>query len=86
MLTDEIIAPKSNTMRKTYSNEEAAEATLAYFKGDQLATSVWLNKYALKDSFGNLYEKTPDDMHWRIANEIARIEANYPNPMTGGDF
>ena len=86
MLTDEIIAPKSNTMRKTYSNEEAAEATLAYFKGDQLATSVWLNKYALKDSFGNLYEKTPDDMHWRIANEIARIEANYPNPMTAEEI
>jgi len=86
MLTDEIIATKSDTMQKTYSYEEASEATLVYFKGDQLATSVWLSKYALKDSFGNLYEKTPDDMHWRIANEIARIEANYPNPMSAKEI
>ncbi len=67
---------------QTYSQEEALEASRQYFKGDDLAASVWLNKYALKDSNGNLYERTPDDMHRRIASEIARIEARYPNPMT----
>lgn len=67
---------------KTYSFEEAFEATLKYFDGDQLAARVWVNKYAMKDSFGNIFEKTPVDMHWRIANEIARIEKKYPNPMT----
>jgi ribonucleoside-diphosphate reductase alpha chain len=67
--------------RKTYSQEEALEASLAYFKGDGLAAQVWLNKYALKDSEGNIYERTPDDMHHRIAKEIARIENKYPNPM-----
>lgn len=67
---------------KTYSFEEAYEATLKYFDGDQLAARVWVNKYAMKDSFGNIFEKTPVDMHWRIANEIARIEKKYPNPLT----
>lgn len=67
--------------RKTYSQEEALEASLAYFKGDSLAAQVWLNKYALKDSDGNIYESSPDDMHHRIAKEIARIEDKYPNPM-----
>jgi ribonucleoside-diphosphate reductase alpha chain len=67
---------------KTYSQDEAFAATLAYFKGDDLAARVWLNKYALKDSFGNLYERTPDDMHRRIASEIARVEQRYANPMT----
>ncbi len=70
------------TIRKTYTHEEALEASLKYFKGDDLATRVWINKYALKDSQGHLYEKTPDDMHWRIAKEIARIEQKYPNPLT----
>ncbi len=64
-----------------YSYEEAFDASLKYFNGDQLAARVWVTKYALKDSFGNIYEKTPDDMHKRIASEIARIENNYPNPM-----
>lgn len=73
---------KSATNLKTYTHEEATKATLAYFNGDELATSVWLNKYALKDSYGNLYEKSPEDMHWRIAKEIARIESRYPNPLT----
>ena len=68
--------------RKTYTQEEAFKATLAYFKGDDLAARVWINKYALKDSKGNIYELTPDDMHRRIAKEIARIEHKYPNPMT----
>jgi ribonucleoside-diphosphate reductase alpha chain len=67
---------------KTYSFEEALEKTTLYFKGDTLAASVWINKYALKDSAGMLYECTPDDMHWRISREIARIEEKYPNPMT----
>ena len=60
--------------RKTYSFEEAYQASLVYFGGDELAARVWVNKYALKDSYGNLFEKTPADMHWRIANEVARIE------------
>jgi len=55
---------------------------LDYFGGDELAARVWVTKYALKDSFGNLFEKTPDDMHRRIAREIARVENNYPNPMS----
>lgn len=67
---------------KTYTTQQAFEATLEYFKGDDLAARVWVNKYALKDSDGNLYELTPDDMHRRIAREIARIEQKYPNPLT----
>ena len=62
--------------------EEARKATNDYFCGDELATQVWINKYALKDSAGNLYEKSPEDMHRRMAREIARIEAKYPNPMS----
>lgn len=65
-----------------YTQEEAFEASLKYFKGDDLAARVWLNKYALKDSEGHIFEKTPDDMHRRIAREIARIEVRYPNPMS----
>jgi ribonucleoside-diphosphate reductase alpha chain len=64
-----------------YTNDEAFQAALKYFKGDELAARVWVNKYALKDSDGNLYELTPDDMHCRLAREIVRIEENYPNPM-----
>ena len=67
---------------KTYSFEEAYEASLKYFNGDELAARVWVNKYAMKDSFGNIFEKAPEDMHWRIAREIERIEKKYPNPMT----
>tara|TARA_R110000796_G_scaffold10530_3_gene34926 strand:- start:73380 stop:75932 length:2553 start_codon:yes stop_codon:yes gene_type:complete len=67
--------------QKTYSQEEAFNASLEYFKGDDLAARVWVNKYALKDSQGNIYELTPDDMHHRIANEISRIEQKYPNPL-----
>jgi ribonucleoside-diphosphate reductase alpha chain len=61
--------------------EEVRKKAAEYFKGDELAANVWMNKYALKDSSGNLYETTPDEMHWRIAHEIARIEARYPNPL-----
>ncbi len=62
--------------------EEIREATLRYFKGDELATDAWIKKYALRDSFGNIYERTPDDMHRRIAAELARIEQKYPNPLS----
>ncbi|MGY5847786.1 adenosylcobalamin-dependent ribonucleoside-diphosphate reductase [Salegentibacter sp. HM20] len=68
--------------KKTYSQDEAFKASLEYFKGDDLAARVWVNKYALKDSDGNIYEKTPNDMHRRIAGEIARVEARYPNPLS----
>ena len=67
---------------KTYTYDEAYEASLAYFDGDELAARVWVSKYALKDSFGNIYEQSPSDMHRRIADEIARIEATYPNGMS----
>ena len=66
----------------TYSYDDAYNASLAYFEGDELAARVWLNKYAMKDSFGNIYERSPEDMHWRIANEIARVERKYPNPLS----
>lgn len=66
----------------TYTYDQAYEASLKYFGGDQLAARVWVSKYALKDSEGNLYELTPDDMHHRIASEIARIENRYPNPLS----
>lgn len=65
-----------------YSREEVYNATLKYFKGDELATNVWINKYALKDSYGNIFELTPDDMHHRIAKELARIEKKYPNSLS----
>lgn len=72
--------------KTTYSEEEAKKASINYFKGDELAAQVWINKYALKDSDQNLYEKTPDDMHWRLANEVARIEARYPNPLSAQEL
>ncbi|MBP3776633.1 MAG: adenosylcobalamin-dependent ribonucleoside-diphosphate reductase [Prevotella sp.] len=68
--------------KETYTYDEAFEASLAYFGGDELAARVWVNKYAMKDSFGNIYEKSPEQMHWRIANEIARIEQKYKNPLS----
>ena len=72
--------------KKTYSYDEAYNASLEYFKGDELAARVWVNKYAVKDSFGNIYEKSPEDMHWRIANEVARIEAKYPNAISAQEL
>ena len=68
--------------QKTYTFDEAFEASLKYFGGDELAARVWVNKYALKDSYGNIYELTPNDMHNRIADEIVRIENKYDSPMT----
>jgi ribonucleoside-diphosphate reductase alpha chain len=71
-----------NNPDQTYNYEEAYLSTLEYFRGDELAATVWINKYALKDSFGRIFEKNPDMMHRRIAREIARIEKNYPNPLS----
>ena len=68
--------------KKTFTQKEAELASVEYFKGDELAARVWSTKYALKDSYGNLYEQTPDDMHHRLAGEIARIEQKYANPMS----
>ena len=68
--------------QQTFDSEEAFQASLEYFRGDELAARVWLNKYALKDSYGNVYEKTPDDMHHRIASEIARVEKKYSNSLS----
>ena len=67
---------------KTYTFDEAYQASLDYFTGDELAAKVWVNKYALKDAFGNIYEQTPTDMHRRLAGEVARVEAKYPNPLS----
>jgi ribonucleoside-diphosphate reductase alpha chain len=71
-----------NNEKPVYSHEEAVDASIQYFKGDELAARVWANKYALKDSFGNLFEKSPDDMHRRLAREIHRVELKYKNPLS----
>ena len=71
---------------RTYTYDEAFNASLEYFSGDELAARVWVTKYAMKDSFGNIYEKSPADMHRRIANEIARIEKKYSNPMSAEEI
>ncbi|GHT67121.1 ribonucleoside-diphosphate reductase, adenosylcobalamin-dependent [Bacteroidia bacterium] len=68
--------------KKTYTHDEVVAAAKAYFGGDEMAADVWVNKYALKDSYGNIYEQTPADMHHRLAREIARIEKKYANPMS----
>lgn len=68
--------------QKTFTYDEAYQASLKYFDGDELAARVWVSKYALKDSFGNIYEESPADMHRRLAAEIGRIERNYPNPLS----
>ena len=70
----------------TYTYEEAYEESLNYFGGDELAARVWVNKYAMKDSYGNIYEKSPEHMHWRIANELARMEKKYPNPLSAEEL
>ena len=69
-------------MNDTYSYDEAFKASLEYFQGDELAARVWVNKYAMKDSFGHIYERSPRDMHHRLASELARVESRYPNAMT----
>ena len=72
--------------QKTYTFDEAQKASISYFTGDELAAKVWVNKYALKDGFGNIYEQTPIDMHRRLAREICRIENKYPNPLTENEL
>jgi ribonucleoside-diphosphate reductase alpha chain len=83
---DKVKTVQETTKNKTYSYQEALDKSTLYFKGDTLAANVWINKYSLKDSEGNLYECTPDDMHRRIARELARIEKRYPNPMSEDDI
>ncbi len=78
----EVAAMQKDDVPTTYSPDEAFVASVKYFKGDDLAARVWVNKYALKDSYGNIFELTPDDLHHRLSSEIARIEKNYPNPMS----
>lgn len=68
--------------QRVYTFEEAYNAALSYFNGDELAAKVWVNKYALKDAFGKIYEQSPEDMHWRLANEIGRIEEKYENGLS----
>ena len=81
--TDEIQLEKKQPGKlKKYDREDILRETIQYFNGDELAANVWLNKYTLKDSDGNVYEKTPDDMHRRLASEFARIEKKYPNPVS----
>jgi len=77
---------ENKTTKRTYTYDEALKNSIEYFKGDELAATVWLNKYALKDSYGNLYENTPDDLHRRLARELARIENKYPNPLTENEI
>lgn len=76
------ITLEEQKLKQTYSFDEAFKASLGYFDGDELAARVWVNKYALKDSQGKIYERTPDDMHRRLASEIGRIEKRYPNPLS----
>ncbi len=71
---------------KIYEYDDAVAASKVYFNGDELAAAVWVNKYAMKDSFGNIYERTPEDMHRRLANEFERIEKKYPNPLSVDDI
>ncbi len=82
MEVKEITPHQKNDSPPIYSPDEAFVASVKYFKGDDLAARVWVNKYALKDSYGNIFELTPDDLHHRLSSEIARIEKNYPNPMS----
>jgi ribonucleoside-diphosphate reductase alpha chain len=76
----------NGVVKKTYTYDEALQKSLQYFHGDELAANVWINKYALKDSAGNLFEASPTDMHWRMAKELARIERKYPNPLTASQI
>lgn len=86
MGTSLMLKKSEQTIEKTYTYEEALATATDYFKGDTLAASVWVNKYALKDSFGKIYEKSPDDMHRRIAKELARIESKYTNSLTESEI
>jgi ribonucleoside-diphosphate reductase alpha chain len=85
-LTGKVKKPKPAKELVIYPVEEIRKLATEYFRGDELAANVWLNKYALKDSQGNLYERTPDEMHWRIAHEVARIEKKYPKPVNAEEI
>ena len=86
MLTSTMVSKENpvaeERQERTYTFDEAFKKSLDYFNGDELAAKVWVNKYAIKDSYGKIYEQSPDDMHWRIARELARVERKYPNPMS----
>jgi len=82
LVTEKVEIDIMNETMKTYNRNEIFKSTLNYFNGDELATNTWINKYALKDSFGNIYELNPDDTHKRLAKEIHRIEQKYPNPLS----
>ncbi len=86
MTREKGVMEKSNEVEKPlqriFTYEEALKSSIEYFKGDELAATVWINKYALKDSFGNLFEQNPNDMHRRLAKELTRIEKNYPDPLS----
>ncbi|MCB0685968.1 MAG: hypothetical protein KDC53_05570, partial [Saprospiraceae bacterium] len=87
MDTKTLTKPKTKTKsteKQIFTYEEALNASIEYFNGDELAASVWLNKYALKDSNGNIYERSPEDMHHRLASELARVEKKYRNPLSAG--
>ena len=79
MFLDESKISTQKMKTKTYTYEEALASSKEYFNGDELAATVWLNKYALKDSYGNVYELNPNGMHRRIASELARIDSKYSN-------
>ncbi len=81
-IKEQITAYPIENKAKGYSHDEAYKESVKYFNGDELAARVWTSKYALKDSFNNIYEKSPDEMHRRIAKELARIEEKYPNPLS----
>ena len=86
MLVSTMVSEKNQIeeerQERTYTFDEAYKKSLEYFNGDELAAKVWVNKYAIKDSYGKIYERSPDDMHWRIARELARVERKYTNPMS----
>lgn len=82
----ETIIQKPSDAQNLFSFDEAMKSSVEYFRGDSLAASVWVNKYALKDSEGNLFELNPDQMHRRLAGEIFRIEQKYSNPMSEEDI
>jgi len=78
-MIDQITTKK---MEKTYTHEEVFEASLKYFEGDELAASTWINKYAVKDTAGNYFELSPENMHKRMADKFGGIEEMYGNDLT----
>ncbi|MEL6944486.1 MAG: ribonucleotide reductase N-terminal alpha domain-containing protein, partial [Bacteroidota bacterium] len=80
------VEQKSDSKAQVYTFQEALKSSIEYFNGDELAANVWVNKYAMKDSQGNIYERNPDDMHRRIARELARVEKKYIDPMSEKDL